>query len=208
MTADIKEIFMAIANQNDEAAGTFIRVPDVWVSPVYYQYLRNLHRDAVAFVDKIEIVMDDGEHQLLMSEGQQCGFILPDAEAFRKKLYAFRDHLKSYDPTACRSVKRIDCSGLESEVVILPIKVAKGFLSTAINSAEFIDTFLSSMRQSEYFVWLRELKAMGAPYAGPTSVREYFTTSFSLHMASRQAQEEFLPPRMPPNWARRVPQIA
>lgn len=199
----VRDSFFTVARP-DRAAPVSVRVTNVFISPLLYQYLRNMHREALAFLDSIDVAIEDKDHQRMFEKGLRNGYILPDVADFRRRMNEFRQHLDSYDPKGGRLVCAPGEDGAVKDYVVLPQNLAANLLRTAIRSSEFTGHFLMQLNVSEYFPWLREIKAAGDPYTGPNSIREMCSLYFTLQLAESALKTHGALDRMPLNWARQL----
>jgi hypothetical protein len=188
----------------DRAAPVQVRVKKVYISPLLYQYLRNMHREALALLDSLDTAIDHEEHRQMFEKGLRNGYILPDIADFRRRMDEFRQHLDSYNPRGGRSILAPGDDGVMKDYVVLPQELAANLLRTAIRSTEFTGHFISQMKISEYFPWLREIKAAGEPYMGPNSLGEMCSLYFTLQLAESALKKHGALDRLPANWARRM----
>lgn len=129
---------------------------------VYRAYLW-LYSCSFNMVKQMEKVLDDGHHQEILKRGPGLGYVMPDEAKIRATTKALREALESFDGSDAEFVKGR---------VRLPIATARGFYQAAMLSDRLIDEVFTSIRKSEYMLWLRALKVTGEEYKGPTSLQE------------------------------------
>ena len=196
----VRDIFAEVANSRDNEdvypyTGLRFRMSDV----LYNQHV-HLYRQSRLMIDQLEQVLKDGEHRLVIEEGQQLKLRMPHIESFDYRIAALRGQLDSYDP---RDVIR-----LPGGTVHVPINTARNMHATALHVTSFVFDFFSEIKRSDYMKYLRRLRDNGVPYAGPGAIQDVLNTYLALHYVAAFTKSEVLPVRLPVNWTRQRPPVA
>jgi|GEM_PF-1871865 len=195
MLEDVRKVFLRVANHKDGAA-----IPDCdnmrfRISGTLYGTMLNLHREARIMVDQLERVLDDGEHRLMIEEGQILKMRMPDTDSFRLRIEAMRAHLDSYDLN--RVVR------LPGDRYDIPVHTARNMHTTALLTTSFVYDFFYAILATDYMKNIRRLKSTGMTYAGPLCVQEAFNPYVTLHYLASFLKMEAEPERLPANWMRK-----
>ena len=195
MLEDVRKIFLRVANNRDGVA-----VPDCdnmrfRISGTLYGTMLNLHREARIMVDQLERVLNDGEHRLMIEEGQALKMRMPDTDSFRLRIEAMRAHLDSYD---LNHVVR-----LSDDRYDIPVHTARNLHTTALLTTSFVYDFFYAILATDYMKNIRRLKSSGTTYAGPLCVQEAFMPCVTLTDLVSFLKMEAMPVRLPANWMRK-----
>lgn len=194
MLDDVRKVFLGVANNKAGAS-----VPDCdnmrfRVSGALYGTMVNLHREARVMADQLENVLDDGEHRLMIEEGQQLKMRMPDTDSFRLRIESLRAHLNSYDLNGI--IRHAD------DRYEIPVNTARNMHTTALLTASFVYDFFSAILATDYLKNIRRLKSTGMTYAGPLCVQEAFNPYVTLHYLAAFMKQESSP-ALPINWMRK-----
>ena len=164
---------------------------------IYNAYVE-LYRSACIMTQKMDEVLDHFEHQRLISTGTQMGYRMPDVEAVAARNAIIKIYLDGLNPY--HGVYEHD------GMVEFPARTASQMHLVARHSAMMIADVVNNINQSDYMLWIRNLKKVGGAYQGPTSLQEVFNVWMNL--AVSHAQERRHVPeqgrRLPENWIRYV----
>ncbi len=140
---------------------------------LYTQFIR-LYERAHGLREKLALVMDDGEHRLLLQEGRlTTAFNLPHEDFQRPENDQLGFFLKSFNPY---SVKR-----RSKEYVSLQPAQVEGFFHVFSAAHNVVHNVLDMFRQTDYLPYQRYLRdELGVKYAGPTSLQEIVGFHFTL----------------------------
>lgn len=131
---------------------------------LYHEFLR-LYRNSQKLHDKLILVLEDGEHRLVMEEGRGR-FDLPPDDYLTDDLNELAGLLKSFDPYRVESAKG-------KEKVFLTARQIQGFFSLFAKDCDIYHSVFEALRDTEYLKYHRHLRDVDhVKYAGPTSLQE------------------------------------
>jgi hypothetical protein len=163
-SAQLKEHFDAVSNV-PENCGT----RKITVSKELYNAYIKLYFRSLQLAKKLECILNDGEHQLCMDEGQKDGWNLPDHDYMHDDVNHLKTVLKKLDPF--RSIPIHNGSHVKISAH-LAVEMHHLLQINILMSAKLFDMF----RESEYLPFHRDLRERGIKYAGPTSLSEIVNT--------------------------------
>lgn len=140
---------------------------------LYTQFLK-LYDRARDLREKLTMVMDDGEHRLLLQEGRlTTAFNLPHEDFQRAENDQLGAFLKSFNPySVARRTK---------EYVSLQPAQVEGFFHVFSAAHNVVHGVFDMFRQSDYLQYQRYLRdELAIKYAGPTSLQEIVGFHFTL----------------------------
>jgi hypothetical protein len=153
-----------------------------------------LHADAMLMAQRMDDVLESDEHKMIMREGAEMGYTMPDADAIRARNKILKLYLAASHPWQGAHEK--------DGMISFPAESARNLYMVAVQSALMIDDVCRNIRESEYMLWFRRLRELEAPYIGPTSLQEMFNVWGALTISTVQ-QEQYAPQRhrrLPENW--------
>lgn len=141
--------------------------------PLYKQFLK-LYDRAMDLREKLSMVMDDGEHRLLLQEGRaRTTFNLPHEDFQRPENECLGAVLKSFNP--------YKISRINSDYVSLQPEQVQGFFQTFSSAHNVVHSVFDMFRQTDYIDYQRHLRDnLGIKYAGPTSLEELVGVYYTL----------------------------
>ena len=151
---------------NNFANGRHIDVPRVsWLklSPDLYKAHLRFFEHTKNLVRKLEMVLDDFEHQLSLEEGQELGFSLPSQEDFRDFVGQYKAHFEEFNPYYSHTIDGF---------VWLSGDQVRAFIDNRKLAADLYDMLDEAIFETEYMNLIRHLKQLGIPYAGPSIFQE------------------------------------
>lgn len=192
MLDEVRRAFNRLA-RNTGQSGYYGIVKTIRMPERLYGEFLQLHFHTCALIDRLEEVLEDGEHQLLIEEGRQHGLRMPDAEGFLLRIAASRAQTDSYDPGYCVR---------DGGDIILPIHVARGLFGTAMMGMSLVHDSFQAILTTDYARYLRTLRNNGCAYAGPEALTQMYTLHIALQIAAALTEEKALPDHLPCNWTR------
>lgn len=138
---------------------------------LYDKYIRLYHWTRV-LCDKLDAVIEDGEHRLCMDEGRETGWNLPHPDFMKDDVAEMKKLLKSLDPFRVSMTK--------DGKVRANVTLAVGMHYMAEADRLMIHKLFDMFRTTDYLPYHRDLRERGIKYAGPTSLGEIFNTMLYL----------------------------
>lgn len=157
-----------------------------------------VYRSACIMTQKMDEVLDHFEHQRLINTGVQMGYRMPNVEAVAARNAIIKIYLDGLDPFH-QAYER-------DGVIEFPARTASQMHLVARHSTMMIADVVNNINQSDYMLWIRNLKKMGGAYQGPTSLQEVFNVWMNLAVSNAQ-ECRHVPEqarRLPENWIRYV----
>lgn len=144
---------------------------------LYNEYV-DLYRRSDDMHRKLEMVMDDGEHQLAMEEGMDF-FKLPNTRYLRKELGELRGILDSFDPYHTTF-------GKSGKVKLKDVQI-QGFFNLFAKDYDIVHGLFETFRNTDYLKYHRHLRdVQKVKYAGPTSLQEIVNVFFGIARAQNK----------------------
>jgi hypothetical protein len=163
---------------------------------IYDKYLR-LYHWSVALADKLDQVIEDGEHRLCLEEGMhEGGWILPDPDFMREDVDALKAFLKTIDPFRCTSV------GKDRVKVSAQLAVQMHYMSEIDHL--IVKKLFHMFRSTDYLKYQRHLRDRGIKYAGPTSLGEILNTYFELAHTRKMTDDYMARHKISKNWHQHI----
>ena len=158
----------------------------VWLKLDKKLYKSNLEffKRTKDLIDKLEIVMDDPEHRLLVEEGQKIGFHLPEEKIYRDFVMSYKQKFQSFNPFHVRQ---------DGENVWLAGDKAKAFIENREISEKLYELLNTGIFDKEYMPMIRWMNENGAGYSGPSIFQEIMDWQLeSIRLVN--AENEFFGP--------------
>jgi len=188
----LKEIFDAAAALDK----TKFRNRSVIVEKdIYDKYIRLYHWTR-ALCDKLDAVIEDGEHRLGMEEGRQTGWNLPDPDFMKDDVTAMKKMLRSLDP--------FGVTHTQDGRVRVNVTLAVGMHYMAEADRLMIHKLFNMFREKDYLPYHRHLRDMGIKYAGPTSLGEIFNTMMYLAHTKSYTKKYMDDRKIDHNWPQKL----
>ena len=168
------------------------KVTTVQVHPGIYNAYLILYIECCTLVERMDAVLDDGEHCLLVEEATQSGFKMPDIEFMRDRTNELRDALMVFNPYNVRIFR--------DGMVLLPIESARGFYNVAASGQKIVSGVFDAIEKTNYLSWFTVLKNMGAPYSGPTSLQEVINVWAGIDRGAHSERTYAHPKALPRSW--------
>lgn len=160
---------------------------------VYRAYMW-LYATAYLMAKKTDAVLNDPTHQNLLRDAEAQGYKMPDTKAVRASITRLRQSLEDLDPD-CGEMSRRD-------IVRLPAETARGLYEVAMDADQAMVQLFDGIRQSDYMLYFRDMKAANREYNGPQSLQETCDAWAALWAIS-VLQEEYKPKtgeKLQTNW--------
>jgi hypothetical protein len=183
---------------NNNAWHAGIRIHRIKTHVAIFKAYAELHEAASIMAERMDEVLDNEEHHMIMREARELGYIMPDSNAIRSRNALLKEFLTASDPWN-------DAENKEG-MIFIPGKTARDLHMVAYQCALMIDEVCRNIRESDYMLLFRNLRRLDFPYVGPTSLQEMFNVWGTL-IVSMQQQEQHGPERhqrLPANWLKLV----
>lgn len=163
---------------------------------LYDTYLR-LYFRSKQLCDKLESIINDGEHQLCMEEGRNDGWNLPQPDFMKEDVQRLKQFLKELDPFNSMHHN----NGRNTRI---SAKLAVNMHHLLQINIIMINKLFDMFRETDYLSYHRELKAKGVKYAGPTSLGEIVGTYFMMAHTHKKTQKYLQKRNIPQDWPKYV----
>lgn len=188
----LSEQYNAIASKPADCGNRKIAVGKDLYDTYIKLYFRSLH-----LAQKLEQIVNDGEHQLCMQEGRDAGWNLPKGDYMREDVLRLKSFLKGLDP-----FNSVSCRGGSHVKISAHMAVDMHHL-LQINIL-MVGKLFDMFRETDYLNYHRELKAKGFKYAGPTSLSEIVNIYMQSAHTQNKTQHYLQQRKIPQDWHKRV----
>ncbi len=183
---------------NSEKWHDSIRIGRVKMHVAIFKAYAELHDLASIMAARMDEVLDNDEHQMIMREAAERGYVMPDVEAVRARNNLLKQFLAASDPWGEAEIR--------NRIIRIPAKTARDMHMVAHQSALMVDEVCRNIRESDYMLLFRNLKRLDVPYTGPTSLQEMYNV-WGMLVTSTVRQAQLGPERshrLPVNWLKLV----
>lgn len=149
--------------------------------PLHDGYI-HLYRRILDAAEKLQCVLLDGEHALVLAEGRS-NFTLPPDDFFDDCLSRAKGSMRNFDPF---HVERAT-----AEHIRISAPQMERFMEVFTAGYDLSHMVLTALKTTDYIACLRHMRERGVPYAGPTSVRE-FSALFLMYDSVHRSHETFM----------------
>jgi hypothetical protein len=122
-----------------------------------YDYSRRM-------VERLNKVLANPRHQLMMIEAAHLGYDLPDLDLFRDELSSYADFLDSFDPAWAGSRR--------PGTIYVPKQLAQNLSHMVRHNCVMLSHIFNGCLKTDYLRRFKEMKREGLSYAGPAALRE------------------------------------
>lgn len=171
--------------------GQYIRVP-----LAVYDLCWEMHERSLRLVEAMERVFLDGEHALVVSEGYDLGYNMPDRDLIQGEIMDFKNALAEFDPYAVREISG-DTIRIRADQAV--------FLSGMLNYDAFIVFRLfDTAFNTDYLKPFTNFKNAGYSYQGATALQEAMDVLVGLVRVSKEIERQTEAGRHKKDWISRI----
>lgn len=163
---------------------------------VYFRML-DVHQKALKLLRDIEAVLDDPEHDLILTEARNLGHSLPNKDLFVQELEAYRRAVRDFDVKASRREQRC-------EFVRIPVETARSLNDLMKYNSFMVARIFDDCFNTDYMKHFKFYKQSGYPYQGPNALQASVDVLISMAKAINQMEKQIEQGRLRGDWPKYV----
>ncbi len=173
-------------------AGAQVKNKSIYVPYEVFDLCWDVFEKAKKLVKAIDAVLDDPEHNLIMSEARGLGRMLPNEELFIEELENYRHYLGGLDDFT----GSIDRKGF----VKISAKAGRQINEMMMRNCFMVARIFDDVFNTEYMDHFGFYKTAGLPYAGPNALQPCVDVLVSMTKTMREIDKQVSLGRAVPDW--------
>jgi hypothetical protein len=157
-----------------------------------YDAYWDLHEKSLKLAEAMEAVLNDPEHDLIMSEARDQGYRLPNIAAFRHEIADYKAALEEFDCYAVRSE--------DDGYVRIPIETARYMQNLIAYNCFMVARVFDGVFKTDYMKHFTDLRQKGFAYAGTTALQETLNVLVGMCRTARETERQIDTGRQKSNW--------